>query len=388
MKNTKIIYILEFPISNWVKDEIDEVEKVYKNFKFTTVGQFYKNYPDPNYIRPTFYHFIKVILYILFQPQRYLPIFNKYRKEVGIRIVIHALIIREKIKKYEDIKIHCHFASSSTTAALILHELYGYSYSFTAHAWDIYFDTINKSLLHDKMKSAYYIRTISEYNKTHLYQISPECHQKIKVIHCGINPKNYMFTTKNFSKDSTIIISASNLVEKKGYMPFIESLKEIENLDIHYRWNIAGQGPLKEIIEYNIQKSKLGKYIELVPSIPHENLQDFFDTGNIFFLPCTIASNGDRDGIPVILMEAMAAGIITISTHISGIPELIKHQKNGFLLKNNTACEFISTIKYIYTLSKNELDTIRKNARITIEQNFNIRSIVKNHLSFIVNAKK
>lgn len=383
MKTTKIIYLLEHPISNWVKDEINEIEKIYSNFAFTTVGRFYKKYPDPNYIRPTFHYFIKVISYIFFRPHRYLPIFKKYRKEVGTRIVFHALVIGEKIKKYRKKKIHCHFASSSTTAALILHDLYGYSYGFTTHAWDLYFNTINHELLKKKINSAYYIRTISEYNKTHLCQISPECQPKIKIIHCGINPENFIFTTKNISKDAPTIISASNLVEKKGYIPFIESFKEIENLDIHFRWKIAGQGPLKEKIESTIQQYKLEKYIDLLPPIPHDNLQDFFDTGDIFFLPCTIASNGDRDGIPVILMEAMATGIITISTQISGIPELIEHQINGFLLKNNNAYELINTILHIYTLSPQKLEAIRKNARITIEQNFNIRDIVKKHLSFI-----
>jgi len=382
-----IIYFLEYPIPNWVNDELVEVKENIRNFRYTTIGQHYRHHQDPCYFRPRIIHYLLSWIQILVNPSRYFPILRDYRKEVGLRIVIQTIATALILKHHKNVIIHCHFASSATTAALILHQLYGYQFSFTAHAWDIYSNTTNISLLKKKLISAYYVRAISEYNKSHLIQIEPECRPKIEVIHCGIPVKNFPYASKNLNRDTLIIISASNFVEKKGYVPFIETFEEIDLSEIRFQWKIAGQGPLKDSIESAIQKNNLGKYIELLPPVQHAKLNDFFSKGDIFLLPCTIASNGDRDGIPVILMEAMAAGIITISTPITGIPELIKHNVNGFLLKNTHARELIDIFRHIITLSQIELDSIRKNARDTIESNFNIQEIVKKHITYISSAK-
>jgi len=383
MTNQTLIYILEYPISNWVNDELDEIKQNVPTLKYTTVGQFYKNHPDSRYFHPKNIHYLWTFTQIFFNPFRYLQILRSYRKEVGLRIVIQTIAIAAVLKQHKDFTIHCHFASSSTTTALILHHLYGYPFSFTAHAWDIYFSTVNKTLLQKKLTSAYYIRTISEYNKTHLTRIVPESQSKIHVIHCGINLENFPTTYRKPNSQTFTILSASNFVEKKGYIPFIESFKDIDISEISFQWKIAGNGPLKESLISLVQKSGLEPYIGLVPSIPHEELLDFFNTGNVFFLPCIISSNGDRDGIPVTLMEAMASGIITISTSVSGIPELIEHQKNGFLLVDNTIGELIKTINYLKQLSEKEIKDIQNNARSTIENNFDIKNIVKSHMKYL-----
>jgi len=383
MTKLTLIYILEYPISNWVNDELDEIKKNLPTFRYTTIGQFYKEHPDSCYFYPKKIHYVWTWIQIIFNPLRFLPILRNYRKEVGLRIVIQTIALAPNLKQLKDVTIHCHFASSSTTAALILNRLHGYPFSFTAHAWDIYFNSVNKNLLHQKLASAYYVRTISDYNKQHLSRIAPDSQNKIHVIHCGIRIENFFLNQKAINRDAITIISASNFVEKKGYIPFIETFKNINISEIPFHWKIAGQGPLKKSIIQTIQINKLNEYIKLIPSIPHENLKAFFDTGDVFFLPCTISSNGDRDGIPVILMEAMASGIITISTPISGIPELIEHYKNGFLLTNNNVNELIKVIHYLKQLSDAEINTIRKNARKTIERNYDIRKVVKEHLELI-----
>jgi len=385
MSKRILIYILEYPISNWVNDELDEIKKNFPTFRYTTIGQFYKKHPDSQYFCSKKIHYAWTWIQIIFNPLRYLPILKDYRKEVGLRIVIQTIALTPILRRFKDITIHCHFASSSTTAALILNQLHNYPFSFTAHAWDIYFNSVNKRLLQKKIESAYYVRTISEYNKQHLSRVAPNSQNKMYVIHCGIRIENFSPHQKAISRDAITIISASNFVEKKGYIPFIESFKNLNVSDIPFHWKIAGRGPLQESIKNIIKENELDGYIELIPPIPHEKLNTFFDGGDLFFLPCTISSNGDRDGIPVILMEAMATGIITISTPVSGIPELIKNKKNGFLLSNNSVNELIKVIHHIKQLSDTEINTIQNNARKTIECNYNIRNVVKEHLKLIYN---
>jgi len=374
--NIKLLYILENPISNWVMDEIIEIKKYIKSFYYVSLGGYTNKYREKQYYKLSWKYILYSLVYIFFYPYKSFKIIKQFKKEIGLTIVIETFGIIHIIKKNNINHIHCHFASASTTSALILNKLININYSFTAHAYDIFDNAVNLNLLIEKMEKASFIRTISDYNKNYLINLSPKIKNKIHVIHCGINLQNFTFYNEIKSKHKNII-SASNFVPKKGYINILETINKYNLKNINFHWKIAGQGPDKEKIKYSIDDANISNYVIVKPFITHSDLPLFFKNNDIFFLPCTISQSGNRDGIPVILMEAMASGILVISTSISGIPELIHNGKNGFILDKPSINSLITLINNINKLPADKIKEIKLNARRTIENDFNILYIAK-----------
>lgn len=319
---------------------------------------------------------------ILFSTKK-CKLFYWLKSKIGFQLSFRTFYLAKIYKINQIDHIHTHFAETATYAAQAIWKITGIPFSFTAHAYDIFTDRINLNNLRSKMEDAVFIRTISNYNKQYLTSLFPKAEPKIHIIHCGINLENFKYNENFFNSNLLQVRSASNLVEKKGYIQFLNTFEDIDYSQINFEWEIAGNGPLKNKISFFIKAEKLSKYIKLTDSIRHDKLNDYFTQCDIFFLPCTIAKSGDRDGIPVILMEAMAAGCIVVSTSISGIPELINNEINGFLLKNNSVTELIKLIEHIKRLNSVQLKEIKRNAYDTVNKYFNVKSIVKTHLSYI-----
>jgi len=371
-----IIYLLQNPIAYWLLDEIKAIQEKFSLFQIITLTETEDNKSIKSFVPLPKYTHLLVFGLLLIHPFRYFQIITEFRTQIGIRMIYRAFQISAHLRRFNvrDLHIHCHFATTTTSVALILHHLNGVSYSFTAHAYDIFSKSIPPDLLARKIRQAIFIRTISNYNKNFLLQMSCDVH-KINVIQCGISAND--FPMHNYTKRSKFskIVSASNLVEKKGFHRIIQewSVDPVNFPDLH--WQIAGDGNYKKIINDFIQSRHLQDRISILPPIPHANLAGFISSGDVFFLPCIQTDDGNMDGIPVILMEAMAIGSIVISTPISGIPELIEHGRNGFLIREASFKALVATLSELTNMSISEINRIRYLARKTVLENFNIEKI-------------
>ena len=372
-----LIYLLETPIPSWLLDEIQEIEKLFPNFYVLTLTEIKKTTRIKSYFRVPKFHSVLSVFYIFTHLIVYSRIVLRFRHEIGLRLVLRTFVFIPFILKQPKPHIHCHFASAATTSALILHNLIGIPYSFTAHAYDIYDQSVNIPLLKEKMINASFIRTISNYNRKYLLSLLPEIERKLFVIHCGIDLNN--FPRYNFSKFSTFskLVSASSLVGKKGFYSLIKELASLNHDKHKLSWIIAGEGKCKKKIIDLIESNRLSNCIQIRDPIPHHELSSLFKLGDIFLLPCVIAESGDRDGIPVILMEAMAMGCIVVSTSVSGIPELIHHGENGVLMKKASIKELLEITDDLKNCSQTDIESIRDNARLTTEKYFNINVTTK-----------
>jgi glycosyltransferase involved in cell wall biosynthesis len=227
--------------------------------------------------------------------------------------------------------IHAHFALNATTIALVVSRLTGVSFSFTAHANDIF---INPILLPEKIEAARFIIAISEYNRRFLHSIVPsqETFDKTHIVHCGIDVRRFSPPARRSQNDHPIILAVGRLVEKKGHPYLVKACKILVNQGYDFRCLIVGGGPQEPLLRRVIEENDLVSYVSLEGVVFQENLGRYLERADIFALPCVVASNQDMDGIPNTLMEAMAMGIPTISTTVSGIPELIEDGKTGLLV--------------------------------------------------------
>lgn len=230
--------------------------------------------------------------------------------------------------------LHAHFARNSTTLALVAGRLTGVTFSFTAHANDLY---AAPTLLADKIREASFIIAISVYNREFLYRVVPatETLAKTYIVRYGLDVRRFARQTGRAAQHADrppVILGVGRLVEKKGFPYLVQACQLLAGRGHAFRCVIVGQGPQAGELRRMIAAAGLGERVHLVGAVFQEQLREYLEQARVFVLPCVVAQDGDRDGIPNALIEAMALEIPTVSTRVSGIPELIEHEVTGLLV--------------------------------------------------------
>lgn len=264
--------------------------------------------------------------------------------------------------------IHDHFANIGMDARN-LSKMLSRPYTITTHAFDIY-QSPNEDELRKILDDANSVITISEYNKKYLVNEIGVKNQ-IEIIRCGIDLKKFNIINKQKSNERIRLFTTARLVEKKGMEYLIRAMPTVKKAIPNCELIIVGSGQLRLSLNRLIAELDAGKYIQLIGNVTDMKLLQFFQYADIFILPCIIANDGDRDGIPVVLMEAMAMGLPVISTNVSGIPELIENGVSGVLVPPNNKNAIADAIINI-CLNKDLRIEMGKNGRKKIENEFNI----------------
>ena len=233
--------------------------------------------------------------------------------------------------------IHAHFCHGTTTIAMFVSRLTGLPFSFTAHAKDIFLKSLNPGdLLQRKRRRATFLVTCTDANRHYLNTICPEG-APIHTIYHGLVPD--VFSPSNVSTaHPPLILSIGRFVEKKGFAYLVEACRLLRDQGQTFHCHIIGDpgdsvtGDVTPTVRTLIKTWGLQEVVHLKPSVTQEQLRYLYQQCTIFALPCQILDNGDRDGIPNVLAEAMATGLPVVSTDISGIPELVTHRQNGLLV--------------------------------------------------------
>jgi len=240
--------------------------------------------------------------------------------------------------------IHAHWGSTTATMAWIISKLTAIPWGFTVHRWDIK----ENNLLKLKVENASFVRCISENGKCEILQIVGEKYRnKVKVIHLGSRLPEKINPQLETSHSNFVIACPANFVPIKGHRFLIEACALLVEKGIGgFLCLLIGDGPLEEEIRKKIAIFGLKDFIRLIGRLPHEQLLRMYDQRkiNIVVLPSIITSEGDKEGIPVALMEAMAYGIPVIATKTGGIPELLS-EGAGIMVKEKDANELAEALE-------------------------------------------
>lgn len=227
-------------------------------------------------------------------------------------------------------QLHAHFAHTCTTVAMFASLLSGVPFSFTAHAKDIYLPELNPGdLLALKLRRARFVVTCTRANEEHLRQVEPHS-APLHTIYHGLDTKKFM-PRELHETELPVILSVGRFVEKKGYRYLVEACRLLREQGRAFVCHIVGGGE-QEPIRQLIQQWQLEDFVQLHSAVTQEELQEIYSRATVFALACHIIDNGDRDGIPNVLAEAMAMELPVVSTDISGIPELVESGVNGLLV--------------------------------------------------------
>jgi colanic acid/amylovoran biosynthesis glycosyltransferase len=252
----------------------------------------------------------------------------------GVSLCFQFLIafrLADLLKKANCAHLHVHFAHTPTQIAMYACAIVNIPFTFVGHANDIFQRPL---LLKTKALRAKKFITISEYNRDTLISHGIP-REQLAVVRCGVSFKVRLHQ-EPWTKNSILNIgSIGRLIEKKGFDVLIKAVALLKQKKISVRLTIAGDGPLKQELIELCNYLSVADCVNLVGVISHSEVANWMTSLDMFVLACKKDRNGDMDGIPVVLMEAMAIGIPVISTNLSGIPELVIHGQTGLLAAAN-----------------------------------------------------
>lgn len=266
--------------------------------------------------------------------------------------------------------LHAHFATAPALISMYTSALTGIPYTFTAHARDIFVDTTS-GILREEMANARAVVTISEYNIRHLQTIEPAVKGKIHCIYNGLNLEQFPDLGGGETQQTPLILGVGRLIEKKGFGELISAAALLRERGTRFAMEIIGAGELREELERQAAALGVGELVRFSGAQPQEAVRAAYARAAVFALPCVVAGDGDRDGIPTVLIEAMASGVAVVSTPVSGVPELIEDGHSGLLVPSGAAGELANALDRLLR-DKPLRRRLAANARGTIEERFDI----------------
>jgi glycosyltransferase involved in cell wall biosynthesis len=268
--------------------------------------------------------------------------------------------------------LHAHFATAPTLIAMFASELTGIPYTFTAHAKDIYIDTQHR-LLRKEIEQARAVVTVSEYNRQYLRnQIAPSSNGKVHCIYNGIDLADFNFRwPRKGDPGPPVILSVARLIDKKGLDDLIKAAALLKQRGRIFTLEIIGSGPLRQALDARAAEFSLGDSVVFRGAQPQDEVFSAYQRATIFALPCIVTKEGDRDGIPTVVLEAMASGVPVVSTPISGIPELIDSCRDGVLVPPGNPSVLADVLNLLLT-DPQLRDRLAQAARTKVESQFRV----------------
>ncbi len=280
--------------------------------------------------------------------------------------------------------LHAHFGSDATTVALLASRQSGIPFSYTAHARDIYHTYVDPGTDADirrrKMAEAAFVLTVSEYNCRHLRKLYGGVDaDKIRRLYNGIDLRRFRPPAAAPAGDR--ILGVGRLVEKKGFRHLVEACRLLDAEGRTFRCLIVGDGPERDSLSARIAEAGLEGKVSLLGPRTQEELISIMAASTVLVLPAVVTPSGDRDGLPTVLLEALALGLPAISTEVAGIPEIIEDRRTGLLVPPGDPASLAAAIGEI--LSQPDLRRrLARQGRLKAESAFDLRrnvGLLKRH---------
>jgi glycosyltransferase involved in cell wall biosynthesis len=247
-----------------------------------------------------------------------------------------AVYFAKQLQELKVDHIHAHFVWLNGIAAQVAADLTGITYSLHAHAWDIF--QRKRECVRRQLELATAIVTISEYHRQYLAELCPRWPARdIRVVHCGLDPAEFTAEHVPAVDEVVRVMSNGRMIEKKGFEFLIDACARLAEKGYLFHCSIIGDGPLRKTLQARIDQYNLQGCVSLLGFKSISDVQNLYNSSDIFALPCVIVKSGDRDGIPVVLMEAMAMQVPVITTPVSGNPELVCDGETGLLVPERDA---------------------------------------------------
>lgn len=328
--------------------------------------------------------FLRNLLYALLHP-----------RELGLKQFLRACVLSQELIQEPVDHLHAHFASAATSVALLAHLFTGIPYTFTAHAKDIYLESIDTRLQSDKLRLANFVVTVSEFNRSYLSDlITQDAHPhasdwldgrappapsrpSIRRLYNGVDLIQFQPVPLASAERSRtpVILSVGRLIEKKGFEDLIRACAILRAGGPNFTCEIVGKGPRESTLTHLIQDLGLSSTVILAGPTPVEDVVASYARATVFALPCIVGADGNRDGTPTVLLEAMAMGLPVVSTRLTGIPEIVDDGSTGLLVPERDPAALAAALSRLLADPDLRL-SMGSLARAKVQREFDLRNNV------------
>jgi glycosyltransferase involved in cell wall biosynthesis len=242
-----------------------------------------------------------------------------------------ACWLRTRIPPAAD-HIHAHFGHAPATVALLLGRFTGKPFSFTGHANDVFVKPC-RGLLRAKIAEASFVAAVAEPGRRYLAETAaPGDRGKIVVVRNGVDRRRFTRRSSEPGGWVPLVLCVARLVEIKGLDTLIEACALLARRRVRFRCEIVGEGRQRESLEHLTEELGQNRHLKLVGNRDHEGVRAALDRASVFVLPSRVTESGRRDGLPCVIVEAMAVGVPVVTTPVSGIPDVVRHGESGLLV--------------------------------------------------------
>lgn len=253
----------------------------------------------------------------------------------GLRLASYAARAA-RVVPGDTVRLHAHFGNDAATLARYLAGLVGLPYRVTTHAYDLYQDPF---LLGPNLRAAERVYTVSEANLAWLSARAASEGWRLdrfSVLRCGIVLASFPYRDPAPPSRPARLFCPARLVPKKGHALLLDATERLVAEGTDVRLALAGDGPLGDDLRSRAERGALAGRVEFLGTIPEAEVRERMRASDLVVLASRVAEDGDRDGLPVVLVEALALGVPVVTTRVAGIPELVTDE-SGHLVPPDRA---------------------------------------------------
>ena len=293
-----------------------------------------------------------------------------YASGEDVRDVYQALALAREVRLRGIDHLHAHFASLPATVARLAAHFAGISYSFTAHAKDIFVDGVNGDALARNLRDAALTVTVSDFNVQYLRSRFGPAAARVRRIYNGLDLTRFAFQPR--TTQDPLVIAVGRLVEKKGFAALIDACAQLVARGRRFRCGIIGEGELEAELRDRIAARGVGEYVRLLGPRPSNEVAAAVGRAAVFAAPCVTGGDGNRDGLPTTVLESMAVGTPVVTTDVTGLPEAVTDGVSGLVVAQGDAAALAHALARL--LDDQALAArLSATARRVVEQRFDSR---------------
>ncbi|HEY2943678.1 MAG TPA: glycosyltransferase [Vicinamibacteria bacterium] len=284
--------------------------------------------------------------------------------------VHQALLLALEVRRRGIEHLHAHFATVAAGVARLAARLAEVPFSFTAHAKDIFHETVRPDDLRAKLEEAAAVITVSDFNLAHLRATFGAAAARVRRIYNGLELERFPYADPRVRPRR--VVAVGRMVEKKGFEVLLEAAALLSARGADFTVDLIGGGELEERLRRRIDELGVGRRVRLVGLRPQAEIARAVSEAAVLAAPCVVGRDGNRDGLPTTLLEAMALGTPCVSTDVTGIPEVVRDGETGLLVPQNDAAALAAGLERLLDDPSLRV-TLAGRARRRIEEDFDAR---------------
>lgn len=283
--------------------------------------------------------------------------------------VAQGVALAQRVKADGITHLHAHFASLAGRMAWVASKLTGIPYTVTTHAKDIFHESVDPIWLRRICGDAAQVLAISRFNEGYLQKVLTATGANLVLLYNALELSRFEYVKPSLPTGTLRIAAVGRFVPKKGFSELLGAVAILAERGVDFSLTLGGDGELDEQLRQKVEQLGLTQQVTMPGPLTQEEVRQLLHSSDVFVAPCVPVGDGNMDGLPTVVLEAMACGAPVVTTSVTGLPEVIRNGETGLLLEPGDVPALADALA---SIADGDVDTpaLAEAARQLIEQNF------------------